>query len=470
MNPTHTYTGAGTYTATLTVTSAGGSTSTTKTITVTKPTTTVPGAAIPGHIEAENYNTGGENIAYHDVESANLGGAYRTAEGVDIEMKSSEGSYVVGWVRPGEWLKYSVNVAEAGVYDVSFRVSSAQSDRPGFPDRSTAPTPARSWSRTRASPDYRTVVQQVSLPAGAHVIRLYFNGYTNVNWFKFQSSMDPAHTSFRHRRQRHPTKRYPPAGRGRAALDSDSIHLRVRHRSGVSRPRTSTPAERTSGYYDTTASNIGGIYRPNEDVDIELNRGPGEQPRGQLHQARRVAQYTVNARETGDYDVVFRVSSEQATTQMRLQVDGVTATTFTVPNTGGYETYTNVTQKVRLTRGPHVLRLVFGGYHNIDYMAFGTAGTLTASRAIAGVADANTTAPTPTVIPVAIAPVTVATASVTTAAVTAATTDVTTTAATVATANVTTATTPRSPRRRPRCGGDGRGHAGRDHGEPDTRP
>ena len=80
-----------------------------------------PGAAIPGHIEAENYNTGGENVAYHDVESTNLGGVYRKTEGVDIEMSSSKGSCVVGWVRPGESLKYSVNITSAGVYDVSFR-------------------------------------------------------------------------------------------------------------------------------------------------------------------------------------------------------------------------------------------------------------------------------------------------------------------------------------------------------------
>jgi hypothetical protein len=85
------------------------------------------GAAIPGHIEAENYNNGGEGVAYHDTTPANEGGEYRH-DAVDIEKATGEGSYVVGWVRPGEWLKYTVNVAEAGVYDVSFRVSSNRAD------------------------------------------------------------------------------------------------------------------------------------------------------------------------------------------------------------------------------------------------------------------------------------------------------------------------------------------------------
>ncbi len=140
-----------------------------------------------------------------------------------------------------------------------------------------------------------------------------------------------------------------------------------------SRPRTSTPAARGSAYHDTTAGNSGGAYRQQEDVDIETGNGitnvgwirPGEW-----------LKYTGTVRMTGDYDVVFRVSSPQSNTQIRMQVDGVTATTFTVPNTGSYDTYTDVTQKVRLTYGPHVLRLTFGGYHNIDWIAF-TPGTVT---------------------------------------------------------------------------------------------
>ncbi len=37
-----------------------------------------PGLAIPGRIQAEDYNTGGEGVAYHDTTAGNSGGAYRT--------------------------------------------------------------------------------------------------------------------------------------------------------------------------------------------------------------------------------------------------------------------------------------------------------------------------------------------------------------------------------------------------------
>ena len=69
-------------------------------------------ANIPGEIEAENFNTGGQGVAYNDNEAANNGGAYRVNEGVDIEACTDDGGgYNVGWLNPNEWMDYSVNLA-----------------------------------------------------------------------------------------------------------------------------------------------------------------------------------------------------------------------------------------------------------------------------------------------------------------------------------------------------------------------
>src|SRR5215813_8653317 len=68
-------------------------------------------AAIPGQINAENFDNGGEGVAYHDTTAGNSGGQYRNT-GVDIES-SSEGAYDVGWTAPGEWLNYTASVAAA---------------------------------------------------------------------------------------------------------------------------------------------------------------------------------------------------------------------------------------------------------------------------------------------------------------------------------------------------------------------
>ena len=77
---------------------------------------------VPGTIHAENFDNGGEGVAYHDSGSNNMGGAYRQT-GVDIE-NSSGGGYDIGWIAAGEWLNYTVNVTSAGTYRVTLNVAS----------------------------------------------------------------------------------------------------------------------------------------------------------------------------------------------------------------------------------------------------------------------------------------------------------------------------------------------------------
>ncbi|MEM7391530.1 MAG: carbohydrate-binding protein, partial [Verrucomicrobiota bacterium] len=80
-----------------------------------------PALAIPGTIEAEDYDLGGAGFAYHDGDPGNNGGAYRTDD-VDLE-NASEGGFNVGWTADGEWLEYTVDV-EPGPYDITARYAS----------------------------------------------------------------------------------------------------------------------------------------------------------------------------------------------------------------------------------------------------------------------------------------------------------------------------------------------------------
>jgi RNA polymerase sigma factor (sigma-70 family) len=87
--------------------------------------------AIPGTIEAENYDVGGEGVAYHDIDDFNTERDYRD-DGVDVvgdpAHESSDfsggGGPFIGWTQAGEWLEYTVHVAKAGVYTLEARVSS----------------------------------------------------------------------------------------------------------------------------------------------------------------------------------------------------------------------------------------------------------------------------------------------------------------------------------------------------------
>ena len=128
--------------------------------------------SIPGTIQNEDYDTGGEGTAYHDGDTSNSGGQYRS-EGVDIE-NCSEGGYDVGWTGAGEYLKYTVNVANAGVYTASFRVASATSGGSFHLQDASGHnlTGAISVPGTGGWQNWQTVTANLTLPAGTQILTL----------------------------------------------------------------------------------------------------------------------------------------------------------------------------------------------------------------------------------------------------------------------------------------------------------
>ena len=77
--------------------------------------------AVPGKVQAENYNKGGAEVAYHDLSTGNEGGKLRKD---DVDIYQPNMGVVVGHNQKGEWLKYTVNVAADGEYDISALVAS----------------------------------------------------------------------------------------------------------------------------------------------------------------------------------------------------------------------------------------------------------------------------------------------------------------------------------------------------------
>lgn len=142
---------------------------------------------IPGDvIQAEDYDIGGEGVAYHDMTTYNSAGAtYRTGDGVDIET-CNEGGYNIGYIETGEWLEYAVNIAKAGDYDFSFRVAGGNTgsyfhvaiDGADVTGKITVPN-TTGWQTWQT-----LTVSNKTLPAGIHILRLSFdNGAFNLNSF-----------------------------------------------------------------------------------------------------------------------------------------------------------------------------------------------------------------------------------------------------------------------------------------------
>ena len=81
----------------------------------------IPGTIQAGHFDS--YEAGvGQNIAYYDS-SQNNDGDTRTDEYVDTVLDNNEGA-IIGWTTAGEWLEYTVNVQNPGMYSIELRYAS----------------------------------------------------------------------------------------------------------------------------------------------------------------------------------------------------------------------------------------------------------------------------------------------------------------------------------------------------------
>lgn len=143
--------------------------------------------AIPGRIEAEDYDAGGQGIAYHDTSPGNEGGVYR-ADDVDIEPLPGPGGYNVGWVRPGEWLRYTVNVTETGDYTLRLRGAATW----GQPSVSLlvdgAPAATVPIALSGSYDVFAITNATVRLGAGEHELRALLSGYFNLDYLEFERS------------------------------------------------------------------------------------------------------------------------------------------------------------------------------------------------------------------------------------------------------------------------------------------
>ncbi len=84
---------------------------------------------IPGTIQLEDYDIGGEGVAFSDSSVGNSGGAYRTATGEDVDITTGGTGFVTNALSGGEYTRYTVTIAETGEYEmlVHYRTNSDSS-------------------------------------------------------------------------------------------------------------------------------------------------------------------------------------------------------------------------------------------------------------------------------------------------------------------------------------------------------
>ena len=184
---------------------------------------------IPGILECEWFDRGGEGIAYHDNDSVNNGSGrlnppdgsflneFRMKEGVDISYTKANGidnspynvkepemnRFYAGWTWPGEWINYTVNVNQSGLYRLSLQYTASGDGgiqllvdgesvtgelRIASTRNAEEQIPWRQWHHWNRI-DSLTTVQLVK---GIHVFTLYTVTHGNMNYDYLKFDLLPA--------------------------------------------------------------------------------------------------------------------------------------------------------------------------------------------------------------------------------------------------------------------------------------
>jgi alpha-glucosidase len=151
-----------------------------------------PPPAMPGVVQAENYDKGGQGVAWSDGTPGNQGGVYRQDD-VDITAAADEGGgYALTDLQNGEWLEYTVQAPKAGFYQLRMRYAAqdgngaVQWERDGQDISALIELPITRglWQDSSEA--------QVYLKKGEQILRLKVErGGIQLNAFRFETASHP---------------------------------------------------------------------------------------------------------------------------------------------------------------------------------------------------------------------------------------------------------------------------------------
>ncbi|GAL84876.1 endoglucanase-like protein [Sporocytophaga myxococcoides] len=310
---------------------------------------------IPGTIQLEHFDVGGNGFAYMDATPGSEVTPvvnFRTDEDVDIENCTDVGAgYNIGWTTAGEWLEYSVDVKTPGAYDLDLRIAANGDGRTvtvamdGVNIASNIAIPNTVGWQT-----WQTVkVKDVNLTAGKKIMRVTIGAtdYVNMNYVTFTLTKELKQEPFK----------------GSAHLIPGRIEAEEYDLGGEG-----------LAYHEANANgNEGKATFRNDEVDIETTQdSDGAYNVGYILQGEWL-EYTVNVAASGKYDLDVRIAAEGENKSFHIEMDGVNVTgPINIPNTGGWQTWQTVTlNDINLTGGEHIMRIAFDSdYMNLNYVEF----------------------------------------------------------------------------------------------------
>ena len=335
--------------------------------------------ALPGLVQAANYDTGGQGVAYNVTATNGTANSYR-ADSVDLETtadtsgtSSAGGAYDMGWTTPGQWFNYTVSVATAGTYSVAFRLSSPYgiADALHIADASGANlTGSVAVPNTGGYETWATVTASLILPAGTQTLTVK----QDTNGWNFHNMAFTLTSS----------------GGGGGSGDKPFGGTRRRCPARCRSP-TTTPAVRASPTTSPPANGSANSYRT-DGVDLEATaRHAGHQSsrRRRRHGLDRCRTVVPLHGPGGHQRCLHRQLPRGAPAAIAdaLHIADSTGANLSgavaVPTTGGYQTWATVTATVTLAAGAQTLTVAqdAAGF-NIHFLSFaqGTNGGGAAAR------------------------------------------------------------------------------------------
>lgn len=142
-------------------------------------------SSIPGKIEFEDFDKGGQNRSYYDNDKANQGNEYRNER---IDIVTNDEGYSVGYTNKGEWMAYTVDVKKTMAYDFEARVACGLNTS-GFKllldDKEIS-----NEIEVPNTPDWDTYLtikgKTQEMKEGEHILKVMLTGsYANLDWIRF---------------------------------------------------------------------------------------------------------------------------------------------------------------------------------------------------------------------------------------------------------------------------------------------
>jgi hypothetical protein len=293
-------------------------------------------AAPNGRLWAADFDFGGEAVAYHDNDVINKGDAYRFDEGVDVEP-ASEGYTSIGFFDNEEWLEYTIDVATAGDYVITFRsASGGGGGNVSFESNCVDLTGSIATPNTQGWDTWQDMSVDVTLEAGIQKLRVVSGGGMNFMNMDIQSGGN-GNTAFAEGCQWAPEV---PADLFVEAEDWTRV---------ISLPEGEVQLE-------ATADNNGG-----QNVGF-IDEGDW-------------MEYDVDMTDSACYVAEYRIATQDGSDGFEMSFAGEIVDIVVVPPTGGWQSWLTVSSAIELDAGAQTMRFeaLGNGSVNINWFKFNQA-------------------------------------------------------------------------------------------------